>query len=217
MRSRFDKKLSNVTKKVIDMGKIIESTLIEVVYALKNKDLEIANKIILADDIIDAMEIDIESDCVNIIATQYPIASDLRRIITILRIVSDLERIADLCVNISKIIISNEDSDFMKPLIDLPKMQKLCSVMIKGAIESFITEDQNLALSIIKMDDKVDDLYEKIYQELLGMLSVNSEIKDQVIMLLLIGRYLERIADHATNVAERVIYMVSGEYYSEES
>lgn len=213
MRKLFEEELNNVTNNVIDMGKNVDTTLKKAINALKNKDLAAANEIINNDDFFDEMEVSIEEECVDIIATQHPMASDLRRITTVLRIITDLERIADHCVNISKVVLSNNGRDFMKPLVDLPRMQELCSIMISGAIDSFTKEDEDLARKIINMDDEVDELYERIYSELLGMLSENHNLKDQVVLLLLIGRYLERIADHATNVAERVVYMVSGKRY----
>lgn len=213
MRKLFEKELSNVTTHVIDMGQNVDATLKKVINALKNKDLSAAKEIINNDDFFDEMEVSIEEECVDIIATQHPMASDLRRITTVLRIITDLERIADHCVNISKVVLSNNGRDFMKPLVDLPRMQELCSIMISGAIESFTKEDEDLAKRIINMDDEVDELYERVYSELLGMLSENHNLKDQVVLLLLIGRYLERIADHATNVAEKVVYMVSGKRY----
>ncbi len=214
MRTIFEKELSNITSDVISMGRTVGASLTKVIEALKTSNFDSAKEIINNDDIIDEMEVNIEEACANIIATQCPIASDLRRITTVLKIITDLERIADHCVNIAKIVLSNNGRPFMKELVDLPRMQELCSIMISGSIEAFINEDDDLAKRIIDMDDEVDELYEKIYNELLAMLLEDSNIKDQVIMLLLIGRYLERIADHATNVSERVSFMVTGKRYS---
>lgn len=215
MRTVFEQELIDVTDKVITMANEVNIMLHDAIEALQYKNLDLASEIIKRDDIIDEQELIIEDLCIHIIATQCPIASDLRRITTILKIISDLERIADHSVNISKVVLDNQGRNFMKPLVDLPKMQKLCSEMIGDVIEAFVIEDHKKALRIIKKDDEVDRLYEGIYQELLNMLSVTEQQalpvnKEQVIMLLLIGRYLERIADHTTNVAERIIYMVTG-------
>jgi|LGVF01.2.fsa_nt_gb phosphate transport system protein len=210
MRDLFEQELRDVTTKVIKMAKSVDRMLTDVIRTLQEKDLKLAKEIINRDDVIDKMELDIEDECVIITARQCPIARDLRRINTILRMISDLERIADHCVNIAKVVISNNGRDFIKPLIDLPRMQMICSEMITSAIESFINEDVDAARLVIKRDDEVDAIYERIYVELLGMLTEDSGLKDQVVMLLLIGRYLERIADHTTNVAERTVYMVTG-------
>lgn len=215
MRHVFEQELDNVTEQVIIMGRQVDQMLTDVVLALKEGDVEKAMSIKKFDDTIDQMEVDIENLCIEIIARQCPIARDLRRITTILRMISDLERIADHCVNIARVIIDNDGRPFMKPLIDLPRMQDICSTMISDSIEAFIKSDHKLAYEVIRRDDEVDDIYENIYVELLNLLTgknqdISDVIKEQVIMLLLIGRYLERIADHATNVSERVIYMVTG-------
>jgi len=212
MRNVFEQELRDVTTEVIKMAKQVDVMLTDSIYSLQNKDLEMAKEIINRDDIIDQLEMDIEDQCINIIAKQSPIARDLRRINSILRMINDLERIADHCVNISKVVIANNGRDFVKPLIDLPRMQLICSEMIRDAIASFMDEDIKKARAIIKRDDEVDAIYERIYVELLVMLTEDSGLKDQVVMLLLIGRYLERIADHTTNVAERTIYMMTGQF-----
>lgn len=210
MRNVFEQELAGVTSDVIQMAKAVDAMLKDSIDALTNKNLDKAKEIIKRDDIIDKMELDIEDQCINIIARQCPIASDLRRITTILRMISDLERVADHCVNISKVVIANNGRDFVKPLVDLPRMQTICSEMIADAITSFMEEDEKLARKIIQRDDEVDAIYERIYVELLSMLTEDKGLKDQVVMLLLIGRYLERIADHTTNVAERTVYMITG-------
>lgn len=212
MRKQFDSELEKVTQEVIKMGNAVDLMLKDAIKALQTGDLDLARRVIEHDDTIDAQEIKIEELCVLISATQCPIASDLRRINTILRMISDLERIADHCVNISKATLSNNSRPFLKPLVDLPNMQSICSEMISDAIQCFIDEDHNMAKLIINRDDEVDELYEKIYNELLGILVKDESIKDQAVLLLMIGRYLERIADHTTNIAERVIYMVTGKY-----
>ena len=210
MRNMYLQELRDVTNEVIQMANLVKKMLMDVMYSLENKDLHLAKKIIAIDDLIDKKELEIEDHCIDLIATQNPIASDLRRITTILRMITDLERIADLCVNIAKIVVTNNGRDFIKPLIDLPRMQSICSEMIEQAITSFIKEDVDLARHVISRDDEVDTIYESIYLELLTMLSEDSELKDQIVLLLLIGRYLERIADHTTNISERTIYMMLG-------
>jgi phosphate transport system protein len=210
MRELFEQELRDVTTEVIKMAQLVDQMLTDVIRSLQEKDLTLAKEIIIRDDVIDKIELEIEDQCVNIAARQCPIARDLRRINSILRMISDLERIADHCVDIAKVVISNNGREFVKPLIDLPRMQSICSEMIADAIRSFINEDVEASREIIRRDDEVDAIYERIYVELLNMLTEDAYLKDQVVMLLLIGRYLERIADHTTNVAERTIYMVTG-------
>lgn len=211
MRNVFEQALRDVTTAVIQMARKVDDMLNDSIQALQSKQILTARKIIQYDDVIDQMALDIEEMCIDIIATQQPIASDLRRITTILRMITDLERIADHCVNISKVVIANNGRTFVKPLIDLPRMQDICSTMIEDAIDSFMNENVKKARNIIARDDEVDAIYERIYVELLEMLTTDSGLKDQVVMLLLIGRYLERIADHITNIAERTIYMMTGQ------
>lgn len=212
MRNVFEQELRDVTTEVIKMAKKVDVMLQDSINSLQNKELDLAKEIIKRDDLIDQYEMAIEDQCINIIAKQSPVARDLRRINSILRMINDLERIADHCVNIAKVVIANNGRDFIKPLVDLPKMQVVCSEMIHDAIASFMNEDINQAREIIKRDDQVDAMYERIYVELLQMLTEDFGLKDQVVMLLLVGRYLERIADHTTNVAERTIYMMTGQF-----
>lgn len=213
MRRNYETELKKLTLEVVEMATLVDTMLNDAIKALQTKDLELAKDLVDRDDLIDDKEIYIEELCISLIATQCPIASDLRRVNTILRMITDLERIADHCVNISKAVLTNNGRDFMKPLVDLPRMQVICSNMISDAIACFVDEDHEKAKEIISRDQEVDELYEKIYKELLGILVNHQEMQDQAVLLLLIGRYLERVADHTTNIAERVIYMVTGKYH----
>jgi phosphate transport system protein len=211
VRARFDEKLQEMENLLIKMGAEVEEIVTLAFKAFLAKDHALANKVIELDDSIDDLEIEIEKRCINLIALQQPLAADLREIAGILKIITDLERIGDYAVNIAKVTLEfDEDEEFVKPIIDLPKMEALVKEMIKGGLDSFVSKDVNKARAIALLDDKVDDLYEAIYTELLEYGVKDKRTKQQVIRLLFVGRHLERMADHVTNICERVIYMLEG-------
>lgn len=211
MREQFHNKIEAVNIALLEMGAEVEYMMNNSMTALLKKDVKGANEVISYDNIVDKKEIEIEDDCLNLIVTQQPMGSDLRRIVTILKIITDLERIADHSVNIAKITIGNNGADFIKPLVDIPEMFAMCKSMIRDSLNAFLNEDDILARNVIKRDDEVDRLYKGIYTELLGLIEKHRDVKDKAMELLLVGRYLERIADHTTNICERVIYMKTGE------
>lgn len=210
MREIFETQLNELQNSLLQMGKMIENILDLSLNSLIEQDIVLADKVIEFDDEIDKMEVDIEMKCLELIALQQPKAKDLRKISTILKIITDLERIADHGVNIAEITKKIGKEQFIKPLIDIPKMAELVKMMVSRSLYSFVTEDVELAKEVAKMDDLVDRIYEDIYIELLEMLSVDKNIMKQAVNLLFIGRYLERVADHTTNICERIIYMISG-------
>ncbi|MGF7058795.1 phosphate signaling complex protein PhoU [Brassicibacter mesophilus] len=211
MRKHFDEQLDKLHLSLLKMGALVEDVIDLAIKSLVTQDLDKAQKVLKLDDKIDEMEIEIEEKCLNLLALQQPIAKDLRRISTILKIITDLERIGDHGVNIAKVTMKIGTQKHIKPLIDIPRMADITKQMVKKSLDSFINEDTNLARETAEMDDIIDDIYEDIYVELLEMLSVNKEIMQQVVYLLFVGRYLERIADHTTNICERIIYMTTGE------
>lgn len=214
MRLGLDNNLHSINVEIIRMGTLIEKALEETIEALVKQDVELAQKIIVGDDIFDQMEIDIESKCISAIATQQPVATDLREILSVLKIVTDLERIADHCQDISKITIDLANKVYVKPLIDIPKMAKEVRKMIKMTIDCYIDQDVDKARVICKDDDIVDDYFRTIFKDLeIIMRDKPDEIK-QCMDFLMIAKYLERMADHATNIAEWVIFSVEGRHFS---
>lgn len=211
MRERFINQLKELNIKLLKMGAMVENIIEVSVQSLVNKDLNMARKVYDLDDEIDELELEIEKDCMHLLALQQPMAKDLRMIGTILKIITDLERMGDHAVNIAKITIKIGDAPLVKPLIDIPKMSKLAENMVSKSLDAFMKEDVDLAREVANDDEAVDEIYEDIYMELIEMMIEKPEIIQQATYLLFIGRYLERIADHATNVGERVIYMVTGE------
>ncbi len=211
MRSQFQEELKSLNIKLLKMGSMVQNIIEVSVQSLAKQDLNRARSVFELDDDIDALELEIEHQCMNLIALQQPIARDLRTIGTILKIITDLERMGDHAVNIAKVTLEIGEDKLIKPLIDIPKMAKLTEDMVNKALDAFMHEDIALAKELEKDDDQVDDLYEAIYFELIEMMIENPEIIKQATQLVFIGRYLERTADHATNIAERIIYMVTGE------
>jgi phosphate transport system protein len=210
-RELFDKKLLDVKHNVLRMGTLVERIVDMSVTALKEKKLELAEMVNIEDNKIDRMDIEIENECMNLIALQQPIAKDLRTIATALKVITDLERMGDNAVNIAKITLDIGQEPLFKPLVDIPQMSVVVQRMVKLSLDAFLTEDIALAEKVAKMDEEVDEYYKRIFDEILTLLSKDTSITVQGTKLLFVGRYLERIADHATNICERVIYMVTGE------
>jgi len=211
MRSQFEEELKALNIKLLKMGSMVQNIIEVSVQSLAKQDLDRARSVFELDDDIDALELEIEHQCMSLIARQQPIAKDLRTIGTILKIITDLERMGDHAVNIAKVTLEIGEDKLIKPLIDIPKMARLTEDMVNKSLDAFMHEDIDLAKELDKDDDQVDDLDEAIYLELIEMMLENPEIIKQATQLLFIGRYLERTADHATNIGERIVYMVTGE------
>lgn len=211
MRTEYTEQLKNLKIKLLKMGSMVQQIVEESLQALLQQDMEKARSIHLLDDRIDELEMEIEKECMNLIALQQPMARDLRTIGTILKAITDLERMGDHAVNIAKQTELIGTDPFIKPLVDIPRMARLAEAMVSKCLDAFVKEDVEMAREVAHDDDEVDELYEQIYVELLEMMIRDQRIIKQAINLLLIGRFLERIADHSTNIGERVIYMVTGE------
>lgn len=211
MRNQFIAQLDELNIKLLKMGAMVQEIIEVATRALTAQDLGLAKQVYTMDDKIDELELEIELECMKLIALQQPMAKDLRVIGSILKIITDLERMGDHAVNIAKVTLEIGDEPFIKPLIDIPKMAKLTQDMVNKSLDAFVKSDIELAREVAKDDDEVDLLYEKIYMELINKMLDNREIVKQATNLIFIGRFLERIADHATNIGERVIYMVTGE------
>ncbi len=211
MRNLLDDKLEEAHEMLLIMCSLVEENINMAMKALINQDLDLADKVIDNDELIDSYEENIEDLCIELIATQNPLGSDLRKIFTMQKIISDLERIGDHSENIAEIVKLIGEQELIKPLIDIPKMAKIAIEMVHDCINMYIDGNIELSIETIKRDDEVDKLYEEIYSELIELFNDNKEYKDQIFSLLLIGMNLERIADHATNICERAYYMVEGE------
>jgi phosphate transport system protein len=210
-RERFSQQVMDVKHKVVKMGALVEDIIELAIESLKNQDLEAAKKVNVEDDKIDQIELEIEQECMRMLALQQPLAKDLRTVATALKIITDLERMGDNAVNISKITLEIGKDPLIKPLIDIPRMAQIAQNMLRLSLDSFVREDIDLAEKVAAMDQEVDDIYLAIFDEIIELISNDKYKTRQGTKLLFIGRYLERIADHTTNICERVIYMVTGE------
>lgn len=210
-RERFSQQVMDVKHKVVRMGALVEDIIELAVTALKNQDLEAAKKVCIEDDKIDAIELEIEMECMRMLALQQPLAKDLRTVATALKIITDLERMGDNAVNIAKTTLEIGEDPLIKPLIDIPRMAEIAQNMLRLSLDSFVKEDIELAERVAAMDEEVDNIYLSIFEEIIELISKDKYKTRQGTKLVFIGRYLERIADHTTNICERVIYMVTGE------
>lgn len=210
-RRRFEQELAELDQLILRMGAISEDMLNRAIQALKDRDVELAEKTLRMDDQVDALNLEIETICIRLIATQQPQARDLRRIIAALKIAGDVERVADYAVDICLVIGELADKPLFKPLEDIPKMQEIVKKMLHETLEAFVTRDLDLVYKMIADDEEVDTLYENLYVELKDFMKQDPSLVDQAVPLILITRYLERIADHVTNIGERVFYVETGE------
>lgn len=210
-REILDHKITDLKHDVLRMGTLVERIVDMAVTSLKEQKLEVAQLVNNEDNKIDELDIHIENECMNLIALQQPLAKDLRTIATVMKIITDLERMGDNAVNISKITLQIGKEPLIKPLIDIPRMSQIVQKMLKLSLDAFLNEDIKLAEEVARMDEEVDDLYEKVLNDILSFIIENNNVTVQATKLMFVGRYLERIADHATNICERIIYMVTGE------
>jgi phosphate transport system protein len=209
-RRLFDQHLRELQDHVLAMGSLVETTLYRSMDALKNRDLDLAKKIIEDDSLIDQKRYDIEEECIDLIVTQQPMASDLRIIIAVLNIIVELERIGDHAEGIAKIAIMIGDEPPLKPLIDLPRMAELTGNMLRRALESFINHDAETAAKICSEDDAVDNLYDQVFRELLTFMAEDPKTITRATRLIWAAHNLERSADRITNICERTIFIVTG-------
>ena len=210
MERHFDQELEDLKKELLKMGALVEGKIFESIEALKNLSAERANKVISDDKVIDELENEIDERCLDLLALRQPMAVDLRFITMSLKISTDLERIADLAVDIAQRVLGLVGKPLLKPLIDIPKLTILAQQMVKDALDSFVNKDADLAGRVILFDSEADRLRNLVQKELVeDYMSKDSSMAPRAVPLLLIARHLERICDHATNIAEEVIYMVN--------
>lgn len=211
-RNYFDQELQELQVSLLKMSSMVEEILHNSIKALKAQNVELSQKVIEDDDLIDEMEFVVEDKCLKLIALQSPLAKDLRLIATALKIITDLERIADYAVDIAKITIKLANEKYIKELIDIPRMSEIAVNMVKGSIDAYVNLDIEEAKNVAKMDDEMDALYKQIFRELLFIMMEDNNTVHQATYFLLISRYLERIGDHVTNICERIIHTVTSEH-----
>lgn len=209
-RIEYDHQLGELQHEIIRMASLVEEMLALSMKKLVDRDVEGAQELIKSDDVIDDMQADIEERCALLIATQQPMAGDLRIIFAAIKMVTDLERIADYGVGIAKTAVLLKDEKYIKPLIDLPRMTDIACEMLRKSVQAFAGKDVALAIEVAKMDDKLDDLFKQIYRELLTFVMESPRCINQMMSFVLVARYLERVGDHIKNVCEWIVYNATG-------
>lgn len=203
--------LEKLKEELLKMARLLEQQVHNSVKSMIDKDINLAREVINRDDIIDQMQLDIEKKCLSLIAMKQPMAGDLRFIGTALRIIIDMERMADHAEDIAQITIDLYDQHYIKPLIDIPRMAAIAAEMIQKAIKAFTDKNSNLAMELIPLENEMDGLYNQVFSELLLYMMQDTKNIPQATDLLLAAGHLERIGDHATNFGEMVIYTIKGE------
>ncbi len=209
-RSGFHQSLELLQKELLQMGNNVENIIHHAVDSLTRLDDKLAREIIENDDLIDDSMTKIDELALRLIALQQPMASDLRIIGTAIKIATDLERIADHGVDIAKITIRLAGEELVKPLVDIPKMAEISKEMLRESLISYTERNVHRAASLAEKDDKVDKLYSGVMTEVIGLMGSDFGRNRQLTHLILVAHYLERVADHTTNIGEGVIYMVTG-------
>lgn len=210
-RQGFSNELETLRQEILEMGRLVENALDDAVKSLTTQDAALAHKVMQGDDVIDDKQVEIEDKCMILIARQQPLARDLRIVGTGLKITTDLERMGDHAYDIAKISIYLADKKLIKPLVDIPRMNNLAKKMLTDSLEAYFKLDIALAEQVCNADDEVDSLYRQTVRELLTYMMEDPTTITQAMNLIFVARYLERVADHATNLAEWIIYLVTGQ------
>ncbi len=210
IRSMYHKRLREIQDDVLVMGDLVSEAILRSVEALKNRDLDLAHQIVVGDQKINDLRFGVEEKCIQLIVTQQPIANDLRIIIAVLNIITEMERIGDYAEGIAQIAIMIGDEPPVKQLVDIPLMAEQSVDMLHRSLDAFINQDAEAARKICVEDDIVDHLYDKIYLELLSLMMANPQIVSKATRLIWVAHDLERSADRVTNICERVIFVITG-------
>ena len=210
MARRFDEELKTLKEKLMRMSGLVEESIALAVKALKDQKEKLAKEVLKKEEAINLLDIEIDELGLKLLARRQPMATDLRLITSAMKITSELERIGDQAVNIAERTLELLKLPLLKPLIDIPRMADLAQNMVKDSINAFVNRDEKLARDVCQRDDEVDDLNDQIFRELLTYMMQNPSNISRAVDFILVGRHVERIADHATNISEDVIYYVKG-------
>jgi len=214
MRNKFEQELELLNSDLIEMGNLVESSIEAAVTALIDQNVELAKRVVEGDREVNNKEKDIESRCLKLLLQQQPVAKDLRLISSALKMVTDMERIGDQASDISDITIRLANEKYIKELVHIPQMAQETIKMVRESINAFVHRDLDLVMEVILYDDKVDNLFSIIKDELVEQIRSNLEHSEQSIDLLMIAKYFERIGDHSQNIAEWVYFAITGEHYT---
>ena len=212
-RTDFDRSLQEIQDELLVLGSMVEKSIDRSVLALKNRDLSLSKTVIDDDDLIDDLRNKIEEKCISVIATQNPMAGDLRTVISVLYIAEELERMGDYAEGIAKISLSIGKEPMLKPLVDIPRMAEKSSKMLSRSLDALVNRDEQLAIQVCRDDNEVDALYNQVYRELLTFMISDPKTIERATYLLWVSHNIERIADRATNISERVLYLITGRIF----
>lgn len=206
----FDEELLHLKELILKMGALVENAIRDCIRSLVERDSELARKVIERDHQVNALDVQIDEESIRLIALRQPKAGDLRFITTAMKITTDLERMGDMAVNVAERALELNEEPILKPYIDIPRMSQIAQGMTRDALDSFVRRDQKLAMDVIMRDDEVDDLKHQVLNELLFFMVQDPTTASRAMKISFVAQYLERIADHATNIAEMVVYLVEG-------
>jgi len=207
---RYEEELKALHQRILEMGGFVEKQIVNAIAALVRRDSDLARETIARDHTANRMDVEIDELCIRLLALHQPAARDLRLITTGLKITTDLERIGDMAVNIGERVLELNEEPQLKPFIDIPQMADIAQRMLRQSLDAFVREDTELALKVCAEDDSIDSLNNQLFRELLSFMAENPSTVTRAARLLFVSKYLERIADHATNIAEMVVFMVKG-------
>lgn len=213
IRTTFHKRLRDIQDELLAMGGMVEKAISLSVEALKKRNLKLASQVIADDQKINEKRFEIEETCIQLIATQQPMAGDLRYLISVLNIITELERIGDHAEGIAKIVVMIGDEPPLKPLIDIPRMADKTIDMLRRSLDAFLRCDENIARQIAAEDDEVDQLYDQVFRELISFMVEDPKTITRATRLLWVAHNLERCADRVTNICERIVFTVTGKMY----
>jgi phosphate transport system protein len=211
MTKHFQTEIDRLKKKILHLASLVEESLQMAVRAVTERDVELADRVVNGDPAIDSLEIEVEEDCLKILALHQPVAADLRYVVAVLKINSDLERIADLAVNIAERTRDQARNAHMAVAFDLTAMLDRTVMMVRKSVDALVGQDTIKAQEVRAEDDAVDDMHRSTFRLIQQLIRENPDKVEYLVCLLSVSRNLERIADHATNVAEDVVYMIEGE------
>ena len=206
----FDRDIEELKELILRMGALVEEAITRSISALVDRDTHLAETVLASDDAVDRMELEIDDHTLELIAKMQPTASDLRFVATAMKITPELERIADLAVDVAERAIELNREPPLKPIVDLPRQAAIAQQMLRDALDAFVRRDSSLARAVIGRDDEIDLLTEQSFRELLTYMLEDPRNISRAIRLTFIGKYFERIADHATNICEMVVYLTEG-------
>tara|TARA_Y100001960_G_scaffold288872_1_gene328317 strand:- start:362 stop:1015 length:654 start_codon:yes stop_codon:yes gene_type:complete len=209
-REEFDKALKELQTIIETVQELVETMIVDSIKSVENRDLDLSNKVIDMDDEVDRLRDDLEQKAIFLIASEQPLATDLRKIITALRVIMELERMGDYAEGIAKINLKMGDTELIKPLIDIPAMSKKSIEMMRNCLKAYKTTDVKLATKVCQVDDEVDVLKDRVINELLQIMMKDPSSSRQATFLIFIAHNLERIADRSTNIAEDTIFLATG-------